>query len=241
VSARSAWLRFERRGGSPPRDDEEVRVAEDGSFTARRTIGGVRIGAFRGRLSGAQLARLRPLVEAVESADDLTMPTPNHGATETLEVAGRTLRLGSNEAPARPWRAVLDRARRLLRDDVVASPLAAIELVADAATARLAHAGTEPIDADLGSVSVRVVRIGGDGTPSGHWTGFAEGRVDDGERLVPTPAWATAGPGWQASLPFGHGLALGPGDWLQVWVELDIREAVASRRGQLYAPVQGGR
>jgi hypothetical protein len=241
VSSREDWLRFERQGGIPPRDDEELRVAGDGSFTARRTIGGLRIGTFAGRLSGEPLAQLQELVEAVEPAADLTMPTPGHGATETLEAAGRRLRLGSNETPGKPWRALIQRVRKLLQDEVIASPRAAIELAAEAGSARLVHAGSEAIEVDLGSVAVRVVGIGGDGTPTARWSGFAEGRVDDGERLVPTPAWVSARPGWEAPLPFDHGLALAPGDWLQVWVEVDIREADATRHGQLYAPVQGGR
>lgn len=241
MSGRREWLRFERQGGIPPRDDEALSVAADGAFTARRTIGGIRIGTFAGRLDATQLARLRSLVEAVGAADDLTLPTPRHGATETLELAGRTLRLGSNETPPKPWRALIARVRALLQDDVIERPRAAIELVAAARSARLTRAGTEPIDVDLGSVAVRVVRIGGEGTPTGRWSGFAQGRIADGERLVPTPAWETAGQSWQSLIPFDHGLQLAPDDWLQVWVEVDIRQADAVRHGQLYAPVQGGR
>ena len=179
-------------------------------------------------------------MEALEAGDDATLPTPGHGATETLVAAGRTLRLGSNETPPKPWRPLIERVRTLLVDEVVDSPLAAIELVADATIGRLTHAGSGPIDVDLGLVAVRVVRIGADDTPTGRWSGVAEGAVSNGERLVPTAAWVTAKPGWSASLPYGHGLVLRPGDRLQVWVELDVREAGAQRRAQLYAPVPGG-
>ena len=171
----------------------------------------------------------------------MTLPTPRHGATETLEAGGRTLQLGSNESPAKPWRALIDGVRKLLEDEVVDSPRAAVELAAGAGSARLVHAGAGSLDVDLGSIAVRVVRVGEDGTPIGRWNGFAEGRVDDGERLVATPAWVTTRPGWVAPLPFDHGLALAAGARLQVWVEVDIREAGATRHGQLYAPVAGDR
>jgi hypothetical protein len=237
MSPRRPWLRFERRGGSPPRDDEELSIAADGAFTARRTIGGPRIGAFGGDLSKATLTRLTSAVEAVAAADDLTLPTPRHGATEVLEASGRTLQLGSNEVPPKPWRALLDRVRKLLEDEVVGSPRAAIELVADARQARLVHAGDGSLEVDLGSVAVRVIRVADDGSVVARWSGRAPGLVDNGEELVPTPDWVPAGPDWSAPLPFDHPLELAAGDMLQVWVDVPIRDADGARAGQLYAPV----
>jgi hypothetical protein len=187
------------------------------------------------------MTRLRTLVAALDSAGDVTLPTPRHGATETLEAGGRTLQLGSNESPVKPWRALIDGVRKLLQDEAVDSPRAAIELAAGPLSARLVHAGAESLDVDLGSIAVRVVRIAEDGTSTGRWNGFAEGRVDDGERLVATPAWVTTHPGWAVPVPFDHGLALVGGDSLQVWVEVDLRESDATRHGQLYARVEGGR
>jgi hypothetical protein len=238
VSGRQPWIHFSRRGGSAPRDDEELTVAEDGAFAARRTIGGPRIGTFEGRLAGTVLARLRAAVDGAAAADDLTLPTPRHGATEVLELAGRALRLGSNETPPKPWRALLDRVRRLFEDEVVDRPRAAVELVADARTARLVHAGVAPLDVDLGSAAVRVIRVADEGLVLGRWNGrVTEGLVDNGERLVPMPAWATAGPGWSAPLPFDHPLELAAGDMFQVWVQISIRDGDRKRDGQLYVPV----
>ena len=236
--SRRAWLRFERRGGAPPPDDEELALAEDGSFTAFRTIGGPRIGSFDGRLAGRVLTRLRAAVETAASAENLTIATPRHGATEVLAVAGRTLELGSNETPPKPWRALLDRVRALFEDEVIDSPSAAIGVVADARTARLVHAGDGSIEVDVGSIAVRVIRISDEGAVLGRWNGRPAGSlVDNGETLVPTPRWVTAEPGWSATLPFDHPLELAPGDMFQVWVDVPIRDGERQRDGRLYVPV----
>lgn len=238
MSASAAWLWFTRRGGKPPRDDEELTIEADGLFTARRTIGGPRIGTFQGRLAKSPMARLRAAVRAVADADDLTLPTDRHGATEVLEAMGRTLRLDSNEVPPKPWRGLLERVRTLFEEEAIERPLAAVELIADARAARLVHAGSAPLAVDLGSVVVRVIRVADEGEVLGRWNGRAmEGLVDNGERLVATPAWATAGPGWSAPLPFDHPLELAPGDMLQVWVDVPIRDGERERAGRLYVPV----
>lgn len=238
MSSRPAWLSFERRGGSAPPDDEAMTLAEDGSFTARRTIGGPRIGSFGGRVPATAQKRLRAAVEAVADAADLTLPTPRHGATEVLSVGGRTLQLGSNETPPKPWRALLDRVRKLFEDEVMSRPNAALELVADARTARLVHAGDASLDVDMGSLAVRVIRVADEGMVLGRWNGRPAGSlVDNGERLVPTPRWVTAGTGWAAPLPFDHALELSRGDMFQVWVDIPIRQGDDSRAGRLYVPV----
>jgi hypothetical protein len=238
VSGRRPWLHFERQGGTPPRDDEELSIADDGAFTARRTIGGPRIGSFEGRLAPRALTALRKAVDSVAESDDLTIPTPRHGATEVLEVGGKRLTSGSNETPAKPWGTLLGRVRSLLEDAIVERPMAAIELVANARSAMLVHGGEAPIDVDLGSLSVRVIRVADEGMVLARWTGRpAEGLVDDGEKLVPTPRWVGAGPGWSEPVPFDHPLELAPGDMLQVWVDVPIREGDRTRAGRLYVPV----
>ncbi len=237
MNPKGPWLRFERQGGTPPRDDEELSVTEDGTVTAKRTIGGPRIGSFEGQLDGRATTRLRKAVEAAGSAQDLTLPTPRHGATEVLAVGGRTLRLGSNETPPQPWRGLLALVRELLEEAVVDRPHAAIELVADDRSARLVQAGAAHVDVDMGSVAVRVIRVADGGEVVARWNGRAEGLVDDGEKLVPTPHWVTAAPGWSAPLPFDHPLELAPGDMFQVWVDVPIRDAEGARDGRLYVPV----
>lgn len=240
MSGRRAWLSFERRGGTPPPDDEALTLADDGSFGARRTLGGPRIGSFAGLLPAAAMRSLRRAVEAAAEATDATLPTPRGGATEVLRIGGSTLQLGSNETPPRPWRAVLERVRTLFEEEVVATARAALELVADTRSARLVHAGEAPLDVDLGSVLVKVIRVADEGMALGRWNGRPPGSlVDNGERLVPTPRWVRAGPGWSAPLPFDHPLELAPGDMFQVWVDVPIREEGerGARAGRLYVPV----
>jgi hypothetical protein len=233
-----AWLTFSRTGGRAPRDDETLSVAEDGTFEARRTLGGPRVGTFRGQLPERAARALRKAVAALEDAEDLEIPTPREGATEVLACAGRTLRTGSNERAPKPWRAALDLTRALLEDEVVEAPLAAVELVADERSARLAHAGTEPVEVDTGSVVVNVVRLGDDGAVLARWRGRRDDRlVSNGETLVAEPEWVTATPGWTAELPFDHPVELARGDWLQVWVDLPVRDAGGERAARLYVPV----
>lgn len=238
MSPKRAWLTFERHGGLPPRDDEGLRVAEDGAFTAHRTIGGPCIGAFEGRLPAATMARIRKAAERLGDTKDHEIPTPAHGATETLVVAGRSLQTGSNEAPPKPWRDLVTAVRSAFESEVVTAPAAAVQLEAAAGTARLVHAGDAPTEVDLGTVQVRVVHRTADEGVAGRWTGRpAQGLVDNGETMVATPRWVTARSGWTADLPFDHGLRLGPGEWLQVWVDLPIRAGGVRRAGQLYVPV----
>ncbi|GEM_PF-6742588 len=237
MTAAPVLLRFERRGGLPPRDDEELRLGADGSFTARRTIGGPAIGSFEGKLAKAPLGKLTAAIDALAPAENATIPTPRHGATEVLEAGGRTIRLGSNEVPPKPWRPLVSGVRKLLEDEVVDSPHAAVALAATASAARLEHAGDSRLEINLGSVAVRVIHVGDDGLVLGRWAGRLVEQVRHGDELVDRPDWVTAGPGWSATLPFDHAIALKSGEWFQVWVGLQIRDADGPRDGQLYSPV----
>lgn len=220
-----AWLAFDRQGGREPRDDESLEIAEDGAFTARRTLGGGSIGSFEGRLSSASLRGLRTAVTTLADAADLAIATPDHGATETLVVLGRTLECGSNETPPKPWRSVLTRVRRILTEEVIDHPAAAIRLVATAGAAGLEHAGSLPIEVDLGSAEVRVTLKDDDDVVHDRWTARVNGRIE------------TAKPGWRVDLPFDHGLAVKGDRWLQVRVMVAIREGGRRRAGRLYVPV----
>jgi len=234
----AAWLRFDRRGGTPPRDDEALRVDADGAFTARRTLGGRRIGQFAGRLRARTLRRLRVAAEGIAAAGDVRLPTPRGGATEVLAVAGRSLEAGSNETPGKPWRALLDVVRGILEDEAIEHPLAAIGLHADTRAARLSHLGDVPVDVDTGSILVRVVRLSDEGAVLARWSGRHRAEVDeDDESLAARSAWTTASPGWREELPFDHPIELAAGDYLQVWVSATIRDGAGERAGRLYMPV----
>jgi hypothetical protein len=238
MSPRRDWLTFERHGGSAPPDDEALSLAEDGSFTARRTIGGPSIGAFAGKLPPAEMNRLRKTVDALGDGGDAEVPTPRHGATEVLETGRHTLRIGSNEDAPKPWPALLKRVRAILEDEVLDHPGAAVTLVADEHGARLEHAGGKAVDVDLGSLQVRVIHLGADEAVLGRWSGRPAGAlVDNGETMVAKPRWVTAEPGWREDLPFDHGFRLSGDAWLQVWVDVPIRADGERRAGRLYVPV----
>jgi hypothetical protein len=223
----TSLLHLGRAGGTAPSDDEVLDVAADGSWTSRRTVGGKRVGRFAGTLDDRALAGLRRDVERAAAAGDARVPTPHNGATESFEVDGASLLTGSNEDAPAGWRPLVKRARTFLLEGAIEGPVAALELVADLATARIVHAGTEPVEVDPASLKVQVARVGPDGARLGDW---ARGSGDE-------PGWAPAGPGWTLDLPFDHGLDPNPGEVLQVRVELRVRDG-GVRRVRLYVPVR---
>ncbi len=218
-------VRYGRSGGRAPSDDEHLAVEEDGSYVARRTVAGARAGRFAGRLTDARLGTLRAAVDGVREAADIAIQTPHDGATEDVEAAGRSARMGSNEEPPEPWRALVHALREAIDADAVANPVAALELQAGTRDATISHLGSEPIEVDLGSVAIRVVRLDADGAVLGRWSGRVQPAADDDSGEAPAAAWTDGGPGWTRALPFDHGLELAPGDWLQVWVYATVRES----------------
>ena len=233
-------VRYLRRGGRAPADDESLEIASDGSFTARRTVGGKRIGRFAGRLDKTTIEELRTAVEGVAAAGDLAIKTPLDGATEVIEAGGRTGQFGSNEQPKAPWRDLVDRLRSLLDTEIIEHPVAAIELAATTRSARLRHAGAEPLQVDLASINVRAVRLDAEGAVLGRWQGRLRAVADEDTRgATSAPELVTAGSGWEQELPFRHGLELAPGDWLQVWVTLRVRDD-QERAARLFVPVPAG-
>jgi hypothetical protein len=236
-----ALVGYRRFGGRPPRDDEAFDLAEDGSFTGRRTVAGAKVGTFRGRLAPERLAAIRGAVDGVRGSGDVDIGTPLDGATETLEAAGQTARMGSNERPTGPWKPVIELVREILDADLVAAPRAALELEATSRTASIAQAGSEAVEIDLASVVLRVVRIDAGGLVLGRWQERLGPAVDE-DSAVPVPSWTTAGPGWRLPLPFGHGLELAQGDWLQVWAFatfLDVAGDGVARDARLFVAVPG--
>jgi hypothetical protein len=218
----AAFISFGRSGGRPPADDEGLQIADDGRYTARRTVAGARVGRFAGTLPAARIKALRAAVAAVGDAPGADVQTPLDGATEIVEAAGRTTRMGSNEAPPEPWTSLVLALRETIDADAVADPVAALELRAGTRDAALAHAGSEPLELDLASVEIRVVRLDAEGAVLGRWAGRTQAIDEDAAQ--PPIQWTEAGSGWQQDLPYGHGLELAPGDWLQVWVNASVRD-----------------
>ena len=233
-------VRYGRSGGRPPADDEHLDVADDGSYTARRTVAGARVGRFAGRLTEVGLDVLRAAVDGVREAADAAIQTPHDGATEVVEAAGHTARMGSNEVPPEPWRTLVLALREAIDRDAVADPVAALELRAGTRDAVVAHVGIEPLEVDAASVVIRVVRLDAEGAVLGRWSGRQAPAVDE-DSGQPAAEWAEAGPGWTRALPFTHGLELAPGDWLQVWVNANVREpdVPAVRAVRLFVAVSG--
>lgn len=169
---RSSWA---RSGGRPPADDERLAIDDDGAFTARRTVGGARIGAFAGTLEAATLEAVRREAAAGREAGELWLETPRDGATESIAFADDeepAASLGSNAQPVGPWADLVTRLRGLTQ--VTAHPAAALELVGDAAGARLVAVGDGALDVDTASVSVRVVRLDAAGAMLGRWQAPSE-------------------------------------------------------------------
>ncbi len=232
-------VRYSRQGGRPPPDDERLVVVVDGSFAARRTVAGHRIGRFRGRLTGAGFDALRAAVDLARAAGDLFVATPIDGATETTEIDGGTATTGSNEQPSGGWAALVTRLRGLVDEAVDEEPLAAVELRATAGEAGLIHVGGEPVEVDRASVLVRAVRLDEEGLVLGRWNGsVVPPQVEDAPGGSAGPDWLSAGPGWSLPLPFRHGIELAPSDWLQVWVHAAIRDEGRVRAARFYRAVQ---
>jgi hypothetical protein len=228
-------LRYTRSGGRQPSDDETLSVAPDGAFEARRTVAGRRVGRFAGILAARELAALARDAARASSAGDATVPTPREGATEVLAAGGAEIRLGSNERAPAAWRPLVERVRKLVKERVTVDPVAALELDAGADAARLCHVGTEPLEVDLTSLSVRVVRMAADGTVMGRWQAPTAAAPGDASR----PAWTVAEPTWVHDIPLAHGLLPEAGEWLQVSIVLRLRDG-GVHAARLFAAVPVG-
>jgi hypothetical protein len=225
-------VRYARGGGRTPADDESLEIAEGGGFEARRTVGGARVGRFAGTLPGSTLRGLGSSIRAVAAAQDLSIPTPRDGATETIEVEGRVAQLDGNAQPPAPWKSLVTKLRRLLDERAVDTPVAALELSPDGT--RLSHLGHEELAVDPSSIAVRRVALAADGVPTEH---RFSGATDDAATRG-TGSWTQAGPGWSIALP---GDSLPPGSAGQVWVTLRVRDGEASRLVRLFRSLGGQR
>ena len=223
-------VRYARGGGRSPADDESLEIGEGGGFEARRTVAGARVGRFAGTLPGSTLRGLGSSIRAVAGAEDLALPTPRDGATETIEVEGRTAQLDGNARPPEPWKGLVTKLRRLLDERVLESPVAALELSPDGT--RLAHLGTEALGVDPASIAVRRVALAPNGVPTEHRFSGATG--DQATRG--TGSWLEAGTGWSITVP---GDPLPAGSAGQVWVTLRVRDGDASRLVRLFRSLAG--
>jgi hypothetical protein len=225
-------VRYARGGGRAPADDELLELDMVGAYRARRTVGGARIGSFAGSVPPETLAAVVADAAACRAAGPLWLATPRDGATELIELGGEgevTAEMDANASPDGPWGRLATRLRGLL-DEATAGPVAGVELIANAGGARLVAVGPEPLEVDPASATVRVVHLAGSGGLLGEWRGAA----------IPGEGWTRVTPGWTLDLPFAHGMAAAPGEWLQVWVSLRVRDG-SPRAARLFLAVPGER
>lgn len=228
-------VRYSRSGGRRPSDDELLELHADGSFLARRTVGGARIGSFEGSVLVETVEAVRREVTACSETGGLWLETPRDGATETIALGEEgtvTASMGSNARPDGPWGALVTRLRELL-DRASDAPTAALELSADARQARLVAVGAGSLEVDEATIELRLVRLDASGVPVARW-GYAAG-----DPTSTPPRWRQTDADWLLELPFDPTVELVPGDWLQVWVIVTLRTD-AKRRGRLFLAVSGG-
>ncbi len=228
-------LTYSRSGGRPPADDELLELRADGSFRARRTVAGARIGSFAGSLPEDVMEAVRGEATACGRGDGPWLETPRDGATETIAIGDEgevVASMGSNATPGGPWGVLVDHLRALV-DSATECPVAALELVADPGRASLVAVGSEPFAVDVSTIECSLVRIDASGVPVDRWGTTA------GDAATGQPRWVQAGAGWPLALPLDQGLDPGPGEWLQVRVMVTLRTD-AARRGRLFVALSGG-
>lgn len=217
-----------RTGGREPSDDEQLEVADDGSFRMWRTVGWTRVGAFAGNLAPDDLEELRVL-SSTAPPEDLDGGVPRGAAAEEHVAGGGRLVLGGSNDPPPAWQGLVATGRRLL-DDLVVAPEAAVELeVVGPSEATLRVVGDEPLALALSSLRWRVERLAPDGTVVAGWR-------PPGEEGGPLPEYVTVDelrthdPGPIRTLVLGHGWELASGELLRVWVTLSVAPPAGSPR-----------
>jgi hypothetical protein len=199
--AEVSLVRLMRLSDAPPPAREVLDVADDGSFTAWRSIHDV-VGRFAGSMPDPE--GLRGLVAAVSGDAPPSAGTlPLDATVDSLEAAGRELEVSANGSVDGAWGALLEACRTVLAG-VGSSPVAAVALVIKGPGAlRLEHRGTGPLAIELANLWVEVTRWRGD-TP-----------VGSAERSVAGHGRVEAGPGWSLDVELEGGPATGdPGDLL---------------------------
>lgn len=177
---------YRNSGATMPATAENVELADDGSFTGWRSVAPT-VGFFAGRLPEAELTTIRA---AVEGVGDATPGLPPPGAVvETLQLPGRDPLVVTGVQSGEPLSALVEAVRSLLDTAMLDAPRAAVGLEL-AATPRLVHRGTEPLELDLATVQLR----------ANFWRGYYEPAGEAGEALA-GPGRVTAGPGWALDLP----------------------------------------
>ena len=195
-----------RTGGMrPPRFDERLDIANDGTFQMWRSVGtatvpATPIGRFAGRLSDAKWESLEEASRgAVGEGSREWSPLPD-SPVDRLQVNVASATLGIHDNGDGAWAALIQLVRQLLVD-LTGVPAAAIALEADGGGAALVHRGSNPLRVDLSNLSVRAV----------HWRG--SDALDTWTTDVPSlKEEVVAESGWRFALPMNPGFKSRPGD-----------------------------
>ncbi len=170
-----------------PAPAEMVEVGDDGAISGWRTVSTRGVGWFAGVLREDELTGLNSAVSAVDGlAPPAGLAAPG-SPTETLELGdsgpNAVAHIGDSGADA--WSRLVAEARHLL-ERLTDFPRAAVGISLPAADrARLEHLGTDPLELDLATVTVRATAWRGYYEPAGDWTGAVAGP----ERVEARPGW----------------------------------------------------
>lgn len=231
--------RLDREGGNEPSDDEHLEVADDGSFTAWRTVGWTAIGAFAGTLPPDDLASLAAGLRAVPGGETHG-EVPRMAAVEQHRAGGASLVIGGSSDPPEAW-AVAEIGRGLLEVTAPVAPVGALVLRLDGFEgASLAVVGAEGISLVTGSLRWRAEHLSAEGVVLASWrpTGAEGGPPPEG--LRPQDA-AVVAPGQIADLTMDHGWSVGADEYVRVWATVGVRRpgSPLARTGRLVAAIPG--
>jgi hypothetical protein len=180
-----------------------IEIGDDGRAAAWSTSGH-RVGRFARTLSAGERAAFERALTAARDAGEPPAPGPAGqavhpgGATEQLIADGLpAIVLDAHQEPP-PGSEDLVRLMRTLREDLAASPVAAIELDVSGSPlgAWLRHVGSEPVAVRIATLTVQATLFGPDSA-----------LLDSATHTVDASgAGSQAGPGW--SLPLAEDLGL---------------------------------
>lgn len=196
-------IRLTRTSHSRPSRSFGLEIDDDGFATGYQTSGH-RVGRFARELTARERKALDRGLSAVKESDSDPADHPGAarkpgGSTEQLVADGLPdVRFDANDTPPKPFTSLLKRLIAL-REDLIASPLAAIELEVTGSpySVRLQHVGTEPVPVRLGPLTLRATLFDKDSAI-----------VDRASNTVDaTGTESPVGPGWVLELTDDLGLA----------------------------------
>ena len=224
ASRASMTITYQRTDGrGEPPEHERLTINDDGTFEMWRSTGTPAVGRFGGRLPADDAAAFEARAAEGRDAGSPGVDQPPGSSLEVIDVGGGVAAyLGFGDVPAGPWGELVT-LLRTIADARVDAPVAAVRLDIGpkGETARLVHAGTEPIGIELDQLTIEAVA----------WKGYYDlaGKWQRGPLAVEAPD-ATAGPGWAVDLPFDHDLELGAGRTLHVRVTFALDDGGTVRR-----------